>query len=57
MALMALMALMAAGLNFDLVAVIGVILLIGIVEKNGITLIDFAISARNKGLSLFARRR
>jgi hydrophobic/amphiphilic exporter-1 (mainly G- bacteria), HAE1 family len=44
--------LMAFGYDFSLVAMIGVILLIGIVKKNGIMLVDFAIHAqRDKGLS------
>ncbi len=38
--------------DFSLIALIGVILLIGIVKKNGILLIDFAIAAeREEGLS------
>ncbi|WP_337270794.1 efflux RND transporter permease subunit [Oryzifoliimicrobium ureilyticus] len=41
----ALLALQMAGLDFGLVAMIGVILLIGIVKKNGIMLVDFAIQA------------
>jgi HAE1 family hydrophobic/amphiphilic exporter-1 len=48
-ALGALLALMAAGLDFSLVAMIGVILLIGIVKKNGIMLVDFAITAEQQG--------
>ena len=51
-ALGALLALMAAGIDFGLVAMIGVILLIGIVKKNGIMLVDFAIQAeKTEGLS------
>jgi HAE1 family hydrophobic/amphiphilic exporter-1 len=41
----ALAILMAAGFDFSLIALIGVILLIGIVKKNGIMLVDFAIVA------------
>jgi hydrophobic/amphiphilic exporter-1 (mainly G- bacteria), HAE1 family len=41
----ALATLMAFGYDFSLVAMIGVILLIGIVKKNGIMLVDFAIHA------------
>jgi HAE1 family hydrophobic/amphiphilic exporter-1 len=41
----ALAALMLFGYDFSLVAMIGVILLIGIVKKNGIMLVDFAIQA------------
>jgi HAE1 family hydrophobic/amphiphilic exporter-1 len=38
--------------DFSLIALIGVILLIGIVKKNGILLVDFAIVAeRDEGLS------
>jgi hydrophobic/amphiphilic exporter-1 (mainly G- bacteria), HAE1 family len=44
--------LMLFGYDFSLVAMIGVILLIGIVKKNGIMLVDFAIHAeRNEHLS------
>ncbi|HEY4366698.1 MAG TPA: efflux RND transporter permease subunit [Steroidobacteraceae bacterium] len=40
------------GLDFSIMALIGVILLIGIVKKNGILLIDFALDAqRQRGLS------
>src|SRR5262249_4950748 len=48
----AIAALMLFGFDFSLVAMIGVILLIGIVKKNGIMLVDFAIHAeRNEHLS------
>ena len=48
----ALLVLMAAGYDFSLIALIGVILLIGIVKKNGIMLVDFAIvQERDEGLS------
>ncbi|WFU11914.1 efflux RND transporter permease subunit (plasmid) [Rhizobium sp. CB3090] len=48
----ALLALRLAGFDFGLVAMIGIILLIGIVKKNGIMLVDFAIQAeRGEGLS------
>ena len=44
--------LMLFGFDFSLVAFIGVILLIGIVKKNGIMMVDFAIAAeREEGLS------
>jgi HAE1 family hydrophobic/amphiphilic exporter-1 len=36
---------MAFGYDFSLIALIGVILLIGIVKKNGIMMVDFAIAA------------
>ncbi|MDE2600879.1 MAG: MdtB/MuxB family multidrug efflux RND transporter permease subunit [Bradyrhizobium sp.] len=46
----ALLALMAAGHDLTIVAIIGIILLIGIVKKNAIMMIDFAIDAeRNEG--------
>jgi HAE1 family hydrophobic/amphiphilic exporter-1 len=45
-------ALMLAGYDFSLIALIGVILLIGIVKKNGIMMVDFAISGeREEGLA------
>ena len=46
----ALIALMLTGTDLDLIAVIGIILLIGIVKKNAIMMIDFALNAeRNEG--------
>jgi multidrug efflux pump subunit AcrB len=40
------------GFDFSLIALIGIILLIGIVKKNGIMLVDFAIEAqRSRGLA------
>jgi len=48
----ALATLMAFGFDFSLIALIGIILLIGIVKKNGIMLVDFAIEAeRHRGLA------
>ncbi|MBS0337760.1 MAG: multidrug efflux RND transporter permease subunit [Proteobacteria bacterium] len=48
----ALLALLAFGTELSIIAFIGVILLIGIVKKNAIMMIDFAIDAeRNEGLS------
>ena len=44
----ALAILMAFGFDFSLIALIGVILLIGIVKKNGIMMVDFAISAERE---------
>ncbi|MFN3076390.1 MAG: efflux RND transporter permease subunit, partial [Alphaproteobacteria bacterium] len=41
----ALLALMATGLDLSLVAVVGVVLLMGIVKKNAIMMIDFALQA------------
>ncbi len=48
----ALLALLLAGQELGLMAVIGIILLIGIVKKNAIMMIDFALEAeREQGLS------
>jgi multidrug efflux pump len=48
----ALLALMAFNTDFSIMALIGVILLIGIVKKNAIMMIDFALEAeRTRGLS------
>ncbi|MFX8891414.1 efflux RND transporter permease subunit, partial [Acinetobacter baumannii] len=48
----ALLALMLCGQELSVVAIIGIILLIGIVKKNAIMMIDFALGAeRNQGLS------
>ena len=48
----ALATLMLFGYEFSLIALIGTILLIGIVKKNGIMMVDFAIAAqRDQGLS------
>jgi HAE1 family hydrophobic/amphiphilic exporter-1 len=44
----ALAILMAFGFDFSLIALIGVILLIGIVKKNGIMMVDFAIAAERE---------
>ena len=44
----ALAILMACGFDFSLIALIGIILLIGIVKKNGIMLVDFAIVAERE---------
>jgi multidrug efflux pump len=45
----ALLALMLARTEFSIIALIGVILLIGIVKKNAIMMIDFAIAAEREG--------
>jgi multidrug efflux pump len=51
----AMLALFIAKLNLDLIALIGLILLIGIVKKNAIMIIDFALDAeRSRGLSPLA---
>jgi multidrug efflux pump len=48
----AVLALLLFGIEFSIMALIGVILLIGIVKKNAIMLIDFALEAeRTRGLS------
>jgi multidrug efflux pump len=48
----ALMALLLTGSEFNIIALIGVILLIGIVKKNAIMMIDFALAAeRAEGLT------
>jgi multidrug efflux pump len=48
----AVLALLTVGLEFDIMALIGVILLIGIVKKNAIMMIDFALHAeRSERLS------
>ena len=44
----ALLILMAVNLDFSVIAMIGIILLIGIVKKNGIMLVDFALEAERK---------
>ncbi|WP_034916710.1 MdtB/MuxB family multidrug efflux RND transporter permease subunit [Erwinia sp. 9145] len=44
----ALLTLLLAGTEFSLIALIGVILLIGIVKKNAIMMIDFALEAEKK---------
>jgi HAE1 family hydrophobic/amphiphilic exporter-1 len=47
----ALLLLMAAHFDLSVIAIVGIILLIGIVKKNGIMLIDFALHAeKNEGL-------
>jgi HAE1 family hydrophobic/amphiphilic exporter-1 len=48
----ALLTLMLFGMPLDVIGIIGIILLIGIVKKNGIMLVDFALaSERDRGLS------
>jgi multidrug efflux pump len=48
----ALLALMLARIDLSLIAVIGIILLIGIVKKNAIMMIDFALDAeREQGMT------
>ncbi len=48
----ALLALLLTGTPFTIVALVGVVLLMGIVKKNGIIMVDFAIEAeRTRGLA------
>lgn len=48
----ALLALLLTGAELDMIGIIGIILLIGIVKKNAIMMIDFALDAeRQRGLS------
>jgi multidrug efflux pump len=48
----ALLALMVCGIDLSLVALVGIVLLMGIVKKNAIMMVDFAIEAeRTRGLS------
>jgi len=47
----ALLALLLTGTELTLISLIGVFLLLGIVKKNGILLVDFAITAERGGLS------
>jgi len=47
----ALLALMAFHVEFTVMSLIGVILLIGIVKKNAIMMVDFAIDATREGMS------
>lgn len=45
----ALLALLICGLDLSVIALIGIILLIGIVKKNAILMIDFALEAERQG--------
>ncbi len=48
----ALLALLLSGRPLDMIAVIGIILLIGLVKKNGIMMVDFALEAeRTEGMA------
>ncbi len=49
----ALLALWLTGFEFSIMALIGLILLIGIVKKNGILMVDFARQARQEGATAF----
>ncbi|MER9574240.1 efflux RND transporter permease subunit [Mesorhizobium sp. M0189] len=47
----ALVALRLAGMDLSVIAVIGILMLIGIVKKNGIMMIDVALELRREGMS------
>ncbi|WP_161960951.1 efflux RND transporter permease subunit [Xanthomonas campestris] len=47
----ALLALMVCGLSLSVDGIVGIVLLIGIVKKNAIMMIDFAIEARRTGVN------
>jgi multidrug efflux pump len=48
----ALLALMVTGADLSIVALVGIVLLMGIVKKNGILVVDFALEAeRTRGVS------
>jgi HAE1 family hydrophobic/amphiphilic exporter-1 len=47
----ALLALRFGGMDLGVIGIIGIILLIGIVKKNGIVLVDFAITAERDGMA------
>ena len=53
----ALLMLMLFGFDFSVIALIGVILLIGIVKKNGIMMVDFAIVGAARTRAVAASRR
>jgi multidrug efflux pump len=45
----AMLALMVFGIDLNVISIIGIVLLIGIVKKNAIMMIDFALSAEREG--------
>jgi hydrophobic/amphiphilic exporter-1 (mainly G- bacteria), HAE1 family len=45
----AILTLMLFGMDLSIIAIVGIILLIGIVKKNAIMMVDFAIGERNQG--------
>ena len=47
----ALLMLMIFGYDLSVIALVGIILLIGIVKKNGIMMVDFAITAEREGMA------
>ena len=52
----ALLALMICGIDLSLVALVGIVLLMGIVKKNAIMMVDFAIEAERARGTVAARR-
>jgi HAE1 family hydrophobic/amphiphilic exporter-1 len=46
----ALLALMAYGMDLSVIAIIGILMLVGIVKKNAIMMVDFAIERRREGM-------
>ena len=48
---------MAVHMDLSVIAIIGIILLIGIVKKNGIMLVDFALEARAQARAAARRTR
>ena len=53
----ALLALQMSGTELTVIAFIGIILLIGIVKKNGIMMVDFALDGERQRRAAAARRR
>jgi HAE1 family hydrophobic/amphiphilic exporter-1 len=47
----ALLALMLAGMDVSIIAIIGILMLIGIVKKNGIMMVDVALTLRREGMA------
>ncbi|TGQ59777.1 hypothetical protein EN848_33650, partial [bacterium M00.F.Ca.ET.205.01.1.1] len=47
----AVVALRFAGMDLSVIAVIGILMLIGIVKKNGIMMVDVALELRRQGMS------
>ena len=52
----AMLALMLFHIDLNVISIIGIILLIGIVKKNAIMMIDFALAGRTRGRQKHARR-
>jgi multidrug efflux pump subunit AcrB len=45
----ALLTLLLVGMPLDVIGIIGLVLLIGIVKKNGIMMVDFALQGQREG--------